>query len=208
MKIFLIVFSFTFLLKAQDKLSNGNGVGNGGDAVVCRERVEILDFVESRLMKRYSIISDSKKLTFMELAKERVSKLRGLDTRLFEQYTKVLSTIADKLVFIENAQFRDVPDSFEIAIPAGCKLEQLAIQQEIDNKTMIHISKKLWEKMDDVNRAGLILHEIIYEHLLTTGEVNSIKVRKLNSLIFSGDIDKLTAGDFKKVLRNLGVKIY
>ncbi len=208
MKIFLIVFSFTFHLYAQEKLSNGNGVGNGGDAVVCSEQVELLDFVESRLMKRYTIISDSKKLAFMELAKERVATLKGLDARLFEQYSKVLSTFTDRLVFIENAQFRDIPDSFEIAIPAGCKLEQLAIQQEIDNKTMIHISKKLWEKMDVVNKAGLILHEIIYEHLLTTGEVNSIKVRKLNSLIFSGDIDKMTAGDFKKVLRNLGVKIY
>ncbi|MCM2349666.1 MAG: hypothetical protein NDI69_06575 [Bacteriovoracaceae bacterium] len=131
MKLILIFLSLTTMLYAQDKLSNGNGVGNGGDAVVCKDSIEILDFAEARLMKKFTIIPNVKNIEFMELARQRVAKLKILDKRLFEQYTKVLSTISDRIIFVENAQFRDIPDSFEIAIPQGCKLEQLAIQQEI-----------------------------------------------------------------------------
>lgn len=196
------------MLYAQNNLSNGNGVGNGGDVVVCKDHTEILDFVESRLMKQFMIIPTVKKIEFVELARQRVAKIKNLDKRLFEQYSKVLSTISSRIVFIENAQFRDIPDSFEIAIPKDCKLEQLAIQQEIDGKIMIHISKILWDKLDNVNKAGLILHEIIYEHLLVTGEVNSIKARRLNALFFSKEIERFKYTDYQNRIRSLGIKIY
>ncbi len=208
MKMILILLSLTTMLYAQDKLSNGNGVGNGGDAVVCKDSIEILDFAEARLMKKFTIIPQVKNLEFMELAKQRVAKLKTLDMRLFEQYTKVLGSISHRIVFIDNAQFRDIPDSFEFAIPQGCKLEQLAIQQEIDGKTMIHISKSLWDRMDSLNKAGLVLHEIIYEHLLATGEVNSIKARGLNGLIFSKSIENMNSRAFKEYLKASGIKNY
>ncbi|HXH32700.1 MAG TPA: hypothetical protein VNJ01_18015 [Bacteriovoracaceae bacterium] len=193
---------------SQDKLSNGNGVGNGGDAVVCRDSVELLDFTEARLLKRFNLIAPGKTLGHVELAKSRLAKLEKLDKRLFEQYSKVLSLIEPRWKFIENAEFRDVADSFEIALPEGCQIVQLAIQQVEDGKTVFHVSKKIWAKLDPRSKAGLLLHEIVYEHFLLLGDVNSVKARKFTSFLFSQEIDRYDQIKYKVFIRDLGVKFY
>jgi hypothetical protein len=208
MKFFFLATLISFHALAQVKLANGNGVGNGGDAVVCKDSAELLDFAEAKLLKKFTLISSVKSENYMSAAKERLEKLKGLDRKLADQYLNVLLKVDTRWKIIENAQFRDVPDSFEIAIPDGCKLEQLAIQQEMEGKTVIHVSKKIWDRLNVMNKAGLLLHEIIYEHFITTGETNSVKARKFNAFLFSQELEKSDKKKYREVVRSLGIKAY
>lgn len=208
MKTFLIAVLISSASFGQDRLANGNGVGNGGDVVTCKNSIEILDFTEAKILKRFKLIESPQSIKFLEVAKLRLLKLKPLDSRLFNQYDKVLRMIESRWKLIDNASFRDVPDSFEIALPEGCHLEQLAIQQEIEGKTQIHISKKLWDQLNPLNQAGLLLHEIIYEHFIALGEKNSIKARKFNAFLFSKEIETNTKGQYQNFVRDLGVKLY
>lgn len=200
---FILLFLVLSAFAQSPMSSNGNGVGNGGDMVSCKVDGELLDFTEAKLLKRFEILR--RPMTdWKHYSQVRLEILNKVDSRLSAQYKTVLSTIHNRLKFIENADFRDVPDSFEIAIPSGCKLEQVAIQQD----GQIHINKKLWDKLDGVNHAGLIMHEIIYEHFITLGEKNSVKVRQFNAMLFSNELNRMTTKEYQEYVRLLGLKLY
>lgn len=207
MKILLCGLIICSAALAQTSNTNGNGVGNGGDVVICEKSSELLDFSEAKLLKTFTLASSEKK-SYLTIAQERVQKLRRLNPKLYEQYSKVLGKIEKRLQFIKGASFRDVPDSFEIALPKGCQIHQIAIQQNIEGVTQIHISKDLWDRLDEENRAGLILHEIIYEHFLAFGERNSVKARKMNALLFSKEIDSYSVEKFREFLKKNEIKAY
>ena len=208
MKYLLVLLSLSFAAQGQDLLSNGNGVGNGGDVVVCPKTIELLDFAEVKMTKRFSMIDLPKRTDHIDLAKARIGKLKALDPKLYDQYSKVLNGIEGRWKLIEKAEFRDVMDSFEIALPENCFLKQIAIQHEFEGKTQIQVSKKLWDQLKPLERAGLVTHEIIYEHFLVLGEKNSIKARQFNAFLFSKEIEKMSKAQYLAYVRNLGLKLY
>jgi hypothetical protein len=191
----------------QTQSTNGNGVGNGGDVVVCDAKVELLDFVEAKLLKKFSF-SRVADLDHQVIARKAITNLRRVDPELGTQYEKVLLGIELRLQFLDKADFRDVPDSFEVGLPTGCQLKQVAIQQEAEGIKQIRISRALWEKLDPFNKAGLLTHEIIYEHFLLLGETNSVKARTFNAYIFSNEIARHDVKTYRAFRRQLGVKSY
>ena len=83
----------------------------------------------------------------------------------------------------------DIPDSGHIATPHGCEIVQIAVQKEPefpDEKTFT-ISKDLWDHqaLDERSKAGLILHEVIYQKALKSSHTDSIKTRYLTSFLTS-----------------------
>lgn len=204
---FLILFLSLSAFAQTPMSSNGNGVGNGGDVVTCQNVAELLDFTETKLMKRFTLV-EATKSSYLTFAKDRLEVLKKVDSKRAAQYLKVLNSIEGRWKLIDNATFRDVPDSFEIAIPDECKIEQIAIQQEVEGKTQIHVSKKLWDKLDQMSKAGLVLHEIIYEHFLSLGETNSVKVRRFNSLLFSSELNRMDPKKYQEFVRLLRLKFY
>lgn len=188
---------------------NGNEVGNGGDGVECSDKsIQLLDFFEAKKIYKRDLKFPIGKNWF-EVAKNTFKRIENLSPQFFRQYSKVLSKLKDDLVFVDKAKLRDVKDSWEIALPEGCKLVQLAIQKN-DSKGRIQtfISQKYWDRLSVHNRAGLITHEIIYEHFLHLGEKNSIKARNLNSFLYSKKTLSIKANDFKKYLNSLKLSIY
>lgn len=204
----LVIFFLSFSLYAVTPLStNGNGVGNGGDVVRCKNDLQILDFEESRILSRYKVKTFEEK-NYIDIINIVLLGLKRLDPKLSDQYQKTANTLSSRLKYIENAEFRDVPDSFEVALPESCRIEQAAIQQKEAGKTMIHISKKIWDALDPKNKAGLILHEIIYEHFIVLGDTNSIKARRFTSFLFSEDIKSWSKEKYQEILRENGIKLY
>lgn len=199
MKYILLFLSLSVF--AEVSSTNGNGVGNGGDVVVCKNRVELLDFAEEQKIQISS-------RPYKEQISEKLRMLKVLDEKLSNQYLRVFTRIDDRIKFIDKANFRDVSDSFEISIPKDCSLKQLAIQQEVEGNKHIHISKELWDQLDSTNKAGLIMHEMIYEHFVLLGEKDSLKVRKFNAFLFSEDIKKISKADYQSYLRKINLKMY
>lgn len=99
----------------------------------------------------------------------------------------------------------DIPDSGNIVIPKGCTIEQIANQSAplyADDPRYI-IDQSLWSLLDNQNRAGLILHEIIYREAIELGHDNSVSTRFLNANMSSRKIESMTIADYTRFLIDL-----
>ena len=90
---------------------------------------------------------------------------------------------------------RDISDSEELSLGENCEKKQIAVNRVglpvHPTRKMYTIDERLWEKLDEEQKAGLILHEIIYSFALKNGAKNSINARYYNSVISSSDFSSL-----------------
>lgn len=138
-----------------------------------------------------------------------MSKLKEVAPKLWEQYSKRVNNIYNEIDFKEDVTLTDIPDSNHSFLPKdkSCKTLQVAIRNNFiqPNEKRFIVRKDLWEKFDNYNKAGLIMHELIYEHFSALGESDSQKARKFNSFIFSKEF---SAKEFWAYIKNLQVAIY
>jgi hypothetical protein len=191
-------------------LSGGNEVGNGGDVVTCRSdgkltSIELLDFYEARVRtgKVPSLEGDNE----LAIVREALQRLKPVDPKRAERFLRLLERFNDDTQFMANKKLTDVPDSQHLFMPAqkGCQVEQIAILDKgiIGGKRFI-ISKDLWDELPVGHRAGLILHELVYEYFADLGERNSIRARKYNVFLFG----TYTEAEYWKFVKDLRVRIY
>lgn len=188
--------------------AGGDRVGNGGDIVHCPDHSEILDFYESTFPahKLTSIESHEK------IADEILTNLARLNPSQADQYRRRGKSMLGQIKFQANAALADIKDAKQILKPKdkACKIEQIAIRRNfaINESSRFIIDEVLWKKLDARNQAGLLLHEIIYEHFYKLGEKDSLKARELVAYLFSDDAFKAKASDYKKILEKMGLPIY
>jgi hypothetical protein len=201
MKLFFKIVILTFLVcpaLAQNK------VGNGGDVVDCKKSTtRLLDFYEAK------IEFNSKDTNHIVIAENHLAKLKDIAPRLATQYMNRLKNIEPEIDFKADVKLTDIKDSLHLYEPLSkdCKVYQIAIRRSMvvgDEKRFI-IRKDLWDKLPPTHKAGLLTHEIIYEHLSKLGESDSIKARKLNVHLFSNDLKKES---FWKLIKDLELPIY
>ncbi len=172
---------------------NGDVVGNGGDVVVTKDSLELLDIYEFRakhaLKKLRNESADYKKIL-----NDSLRNLSHFDAKLAKQYQKRLKKLEQEIVFLEKIDLANIKDSQHIALPKGSRLKQVAHFKDNDGsgEVKLYIDKTIWNKLDAFNKAALILHEIIFEHFRLLGEKNSIKARKLTGKIMFSDTVILT----------------
>ncbi len=186
----------------------GNEVGNGGDVIVCNGRVELLDYFEAKSLN-FSLPKVSKKKGHQLIIREILNDFSKIDKKLASQYFQRLSEIYKQIEYRSNIILTDIPDSNNEMLPRECELKQIAIRRkkEINGKLFL-ISKDLWEQLSSLHKAGLILHEIIYEHFFYLGEKNSRKARYMNALLAHiGSNGKLLMS-YKKILQSETIPIY
>lgn len=189
----------------------GNEVGNGGDVIVCREKgeiksIQLLDFYESTIKNQKEI---STTLTDENsILKEVQSRIFLIDPKRGELFERKIQAFHQETHFLENAKLVDIPDSFHIVLPKAkdCKLEQIAIldKSQKDPKKKFIIDKNLWEKLGPLDKAGLVMHETVYDLFADLGEKNSIKARSYNSFIF-GTYD---SKEYWKFVKDLRIPLY
>lgn len=187
----------------------GKDIGNGGDAVVCRDAsgvvtsIDLLDLFEA---KQYASSIPEFKRTFnlgasnlsheekILIVKERFSKLSGLANEIFDGlYQEFMSNA----MFLKGVTLEDAPDSAHVFIPAGCQLEQLALQKDpafLGDKRY-KINDDLWSLLDTDQQVGLILHEMFYTRFLkkkrptSVSEMDSTKTRLFVGLLVSEEFE-------------------
>jgi hypothetical protein len=186
-----LFLSILFLFSIQ--IQAGQETGNGGDAVICTDRegnitATLLDLYEMEnnhgLKGHFSSHPD-----FVMRADTQVNKLYGWinddkerDGNYHEiptYYGKRVLKFMDRVLFV-NEELQDIPDSYHTFIPRNCSIKQLAINTR---NGIIKINKKIWNLLDKNNKAGLIIHELIYEDLVNSGHTNSMITRQLNAFI-------------------------
>lgn len=199
MKNKVFFFAFMLLLTAVETSHAGvRDIGNGGDAVVCFKKdsagnqviqsVELLDYYEARTIFNWPVdlgemtAPDSDGTEMALRAVERMSQ-RHPQTAYF--YRKRIAEFFNDARIEYGIDLHEIDDANVtvttdykleknyLYLPKGCKLVQLAIRRDkskVPDKKTFSINGELWDRMSPLHRAGLILHEIMYEDLLLSYE--------------------------------------
>lgn len=201
---------FTTLLLTAMVSWAGNKVGNGGDVVVCPESKSVLDLYEAK-SNGAELREFSENLSHSQIIKDRLEKLKEKAPVLGSQYLRRLETMQTEIDFKSDVELADVKDSAHAFIGKDCKLFQIAIRKGYvpeESQKRFLIRQDLWEQIDETNKAALLTHEIIYEHLSKLGVSDSRPARQMVSKIFSKNFDKESKGSFWEFIASLKVPIY
>jgi hypothetical protein len=200
----VLLLSILFSLNA---LAIGGGtVGNGGDVVVCKDKVMMLDTYEASTLRNYKTdlgaLTDSIEAK-IKLAVKRLAKVDPYRTAVIAY---LASEFMNDTKFVSGVKLRDVKDSEEIFLPEGCVIEQIAIQNiKVVNRDPFYIvNADLWDRMDNDNKAILILHEAIFR--AAQGAWPSPTVRLLNSMAFSTQLDQMTPLEYYEFVHGTVLK--
>ena len=179
---------FVFILSLSQSHSwAGNEVGNGGDAVVCPSKVEILDY-HSAYEEGLHIPNDeeSSHIVLFEKVTTQYSKV---DIKLAQYLQRMIKKRAEQLIFKEEIVLEDIKDSKHLSIAKGCSLKQMAIKKKLTNGDERYIiDQDLWKRLSSTHKAGLLIHEYLYSYFAHLGEKDSRKVRLLNAWIMANYI--------------------
>jgi hypothetical protein len=204
-------------LHSPASLAGEGSVGNGGNAVVCKDSsgkitsAELLDYYEARTELNFAIDLGDAKLdpgAKTKIAFDRLKVTAPFWGNWMEYKASVF--VSQQAEFIPNASLTPVQDSNQVAVPSGCEVIQLAIQKQVSlpNQKTYTVNKDLWDLLDNTNKAGLILHEIIYTEALTAGAKDSVGVRYFNGLISSHQIDIIDLYSLLQVERQVPLQYF
>lgn len=200
-------FSYVILILFFPLLAvSGNKVGNGGDGVFCKSAKDkgmLLDFYEVEID-----IQTSEKNPQV-IVEKRLKELKGVAPKLAEQYLKRLKKISEEIEYKSNVALVDIKDSKHLFKPLteDCQIFQIAIRKAkfLSSEKPFVFRQDLWKQLPALHQAGLLTHEIVYEHLSKLGEEDSVKARKLNRMLFKKELKK---EEFWKFIAELEVPIY
>lgn len=191
-------------------------VGNGGDAVVCKDKngkiksVELLDLYEGINLGRVDSYIKTDGRRFDEIVEDRLKLIdRYTHSTMQENIIDFAKDLISKALQYErngvdrydNVRFAtsilvDVPDSDHLSFPDGCQVEQVAVKRKdfYEGEIEFLFKSTTWDKMDELSKAGLILHEAIYK---TFDDLkSSIPIRYFNQNILSDKFEDIDLKDF------------
>ncbi|MBX3022444.1 MAG: hypothetical protein KF799_12290 [Bdellovibrionales bacterium] len=181
-------------------------IGNGGMVVVCASepRVRLLDLYEAVAIQYQA--SSMPHLTlaspegvdyeakFFKIVDRITARFPDLGEQILREY-KVFE--AHRLI-MPQVNLGDTNDDFHAILPLGCSLKQVAIQREpmFPRSPQLIISAELWNEMDALNRAALMLHESIYRIGIRNGLEHSLGVRYLVGLLMADELELISDEDW------------
>lgn len=201
---FLCKFILSLTLTITSVCNANNKVGNGGNVVACKDpkSTQLLDFYEAEIK------AEPTRETNFEILNRKFKALEAVAPQLSTQYLKRAKSIESEIEYKSEIELSSIPDSKHLFKPKNksCEVLQVAVRKAVSTSSekRFVIDTELWDAMGPYDQAGLLAHEIIYEHLSKLGETDSIKARKLNQFIFSNKDMK----GFWKLVKELEIPIY
>lgn len=199
-----------FLLFLSSTVWSGPRVtGNGGDGVVCRDprgaikSVRLLDYYEAQVERNISPRLGQQ--TTAQNTAVMLDRLQRQDAILFKAVMSYYSKFENEMQMIANANFEDIRDSEHLTFPFGCKVEQMAVQRPpiMSSDKYYFINQNLWNHLPAPDRAGLLLHEVLYriylDHFGVLQEVNSRVVRLFIALLAADRLKDLSQADYESL---------
>jgi hypothetical protein len=177
----------------------GANGGNGGDAIVCKlpsgkVSVELLDYYEARTQLKDLTTGQSLQLDFgapglsaSEIVDLLISRIAAVSPMRAERYREQAQAFMAETSFLPDADLTDIPDSQHVAVPKNCEIKQMVIQRKTPfaMQSRYTVDQTLWALLSEANKAGTILHEIIYREAIELGQSNSIPTRYFNARVAS-----------------------
>lgn len=193
--LIVVIFSFSSIAMARN-IPSGHEVANGGYFLQCNDNsptgpgVFSLDRIEGEL--RHSLFPASHFNNFSneeEIVRTVISDLRHSNPLRAAQYDQWYTDILANKTLVNDLAIKPVPDTGTVTIPAGCQLRQAAVfmteQGSATGRFMY--DGDLWNQASPLDRAYLVLHEMIYQEarLPENVHLNSMASRYLTAYLMS-----------------------
>lgn len=193
-------------------VSFAGGSTGGGNVVICndattgKETIRLLDYYEGELL--YDLVPELGKGTELEMVTTVINRLAKLDKSRAARYLKAANNFSVNTRYVSKVTLPDIGDHAYVPLEESCRIAQIAVQNisPFPGSKKFTIRKDYWSKLSAQDRAGLMLHEIIYEEALGMGHTNSKSSRYFNSLISSVDFASITQGEYEDRLKVVGFK--
>lgn len=200
-----------FLITLGVNAHSSTRVGNGGFAILCKNKIELLDTYQARENgKKVSTLPGSnldEKIYFL------LSKLEGVDPNRAKSYRFLyerdlrgqLSFLTIDGLRLNSSQVADkeLQKQFglgNISIPTDCELLLVAQQANNEYVVTLKIYQSSWNLLALDDQASLILHELFYREAMRRN-LNSAPVRALNGLLATDEFNLLKTNDWSDILK-------
>lgn len=190
--LFLVMLcTFSFSLFAGDK------IGNGGDVIICPGRkTVVLDIYQGKEDWGFETVERSG--TRAEIISTTLAKFKSVDpyiankllARAIQLEQEITSKEQDekyysKLVKLTKNKLVNISDEGVAELPDDCEVVQAAtqIQSPFPGEVKFTFQKSIWNTLETDVQASLILHEVIYEHMISVKEEFSRSTRYFNAAL-------------------------
>lgn len=166
--------------------------GGGGKGILCsrngQETLEILDLHEAEDYGLKRLPNPATEEEAYDLAVEKLAvHLWNPSTIALPKFKKLLKKEMQKKLlgnfhFLKKGKkLRNINDANEVTAKEGCKPVQVAVYYE----SYLLIDKRLWAMLDNLNKAALWIHELVYSVERQYGRTDSGSTRILVGQMFS-----------------------
>lgn len=188
---------------------DGNGV-SGGNSIVCRNSQGIiqkswfLDRYESEEVFHLKYTLENDPGNYSQHLHTVLERLNRFDPSRKTYYAKLLNDFEIHHLCLNNVELTPVPDSYHFVVPKNCEVIQTAVQtiNPHTGERIYVIRKDIWNILSELDRATLILHEILYSELLEYGHQNSIAARAFTSELFSNQLEQKNLKEYLRFLKD------
>lgn len=104
-----------------------------------------------------------------------------------ELWVEQILRLDDKKILVRgNSKLPPVGDSNPRILPiaSNCQIEQVARYK--DSNHHLYIQGPIWDKLKNVDKAALLVHEVLYRRLREFGEISSDRTRRTVAYLFAG----------------------
>jgi hypothetical protein len=198
----------------------GSGAGNGGDVIVCsgvssRPEVQLLDFYELELFENTKpLVVESTSGSALDKAEAAIRTLQNVSPIRMERYLDELNHFMSRITFV-SYDLPNLPDDLNVVMPKGCSLQQIAIQQKPMGIPLYTVNENLWHRLDENQKAGLILHEIVYSENIYGGHTDARATRAFTKRLgvgipkeWTARVNRNTNSNFPYLLDTIGIYTY
>ena len=181
-----IAILLQILFSLSTALAGGTVSGNSGNGVVCQNgSAEVLDVYELQFFqKNRSPELGAQDIDHVQKVKNVLQKLKLLSPWRSEKYSQRLVELIQNMDFTDD-KLVDIPDTHEVVLPHDCEIQKIAIQTKVNGARHLLVNHPIWRKLNEDNKAALLLHEIVYSEAIDYGSKDSIDTRYFTGVLMT-----------------------
>lgn len=186
--------------------------GHGGRVWVCQKpgedvKVELLDYELGTDRWELEIdLGDGQ--TELEKIDFVLNRLERVDPMRARRYRAEAARFMSRAQLVEEDEFTELDDmDFVIGKRDHCDLKQVVYQVSenspfsAEKRVKFRIAGSAWKQMNAETRAGLMLHEIVYEDSINQGQEKADPAIYVNAFMGSRQMETMTREQWEQILR-------
>lgn len=190
--------------------AGGDWVGNGGNLILCdKKEPQLLDYYEGE-HDRGIVVDHGSEGSFSERLEAVFSRLARLSPERAAKYRKWNETFFLETRFFYDGKILPIQDLGPIVIPNDCNIQQVAAQRPasemMPGDSRYLIDQRYWDRLSQRDKAGLVLHELIYREAIESKQKSSPRVRYFNQILSSSQIAHYSEIKMIALVRLVGMR--